>query len=78
MRRITIDRLINKDKRTKTLHLQLDSLAKVSRDKRINRKERQPEELDLLAKAILKKQEKYLIEGILIKDGRKWTFNFRK
>lgn len=78
MRKITMDKLINKDKKAKTLQLQLASLANLSKDKRIDRKERQPEELDLLARAIKKKYEKYLKEGVLIKNGRNWTFNFRR
>lgn len=76
MKRINLDQLLNPEKKRKNLQLQLKFYANLPKKERINRKERDPQETELLARSIIAKLERYQREGILVKDGGKWRFYF--
>ncbi|MEW6065892.1 hypothetical protein P378_13030 [Desulforamulus profundi] len=76
MKRANIDELVNKGKKKKTLKIQLSTCTRLPKEERVNRKERDPAEINLLARSIMDKVKRYQSEGILIKNGRSWRFYF--
>ena len=76
MKRVSIDELVNKDKKRKTLKIQLSTYTRLPKEERINKKERDPVEINLLARSIMAKVKRYQSKGILIKNGRSWRFYF--
>ena len=76
MKQINLDQLLNPEKKRKNQKILLTFYANLPKEERVNRKERDPKETELLAKAIMAKLERYQREGVLVKNGRQWRFYF--
>lgn len=72
MKKYSLDRFINEEKRLSNRRIQLRITTR-----RYSTRQRNPEETRLLIKATLERFRKAEETGLLKRDNRKWYFNFQ-
>lgn len=75
MKKYSLDHFLNEERRKQNIREQLQIIAGSSRRLKARQKERSPEELRLLIKAMMQDIKRWEEEGKIEKNGRKWKLN---
>lgn len=75
MKKYSLNHFTSSDRKAQNLKSQLRVIANSSKRKS-SKRERNPIELQLLIKAMMKDVERWEREGKIIKNGRKWKITF--